>query len=1742
LPTGVTLTDNGNGTATLAGTPGFNTNGTYNVTIQTDNAISPAATQNFTLTVSPASILVVDSTGDTAVAADCAVQTDPTQNTGNSSCTLRDALAKAQSLGAANIYFYPPNFASAASLPVTISLSNGTLVIPASTAIFGPGSGVVTVQGGGTASVFSLAGGLSASIDGMEITGGGGSAGGGIKTAGTLKVTNSTFANNQATLSGGAIYDDTGASTTVINSTFYSNSASNASGGGGGAIFNVGGANLSVADSTFTNNTSTSTAGGAIYNQAGSGQSVSVVNSIVSGNLRAASTPDDVYDASNILTDIPGNVFGVLNGTATGSPAINLAPLANYGGSALTMLPQPGSPAICAGSTQFFPTNLTTDQRGLPNSNTTYPGHDAGNPPCVDAGAVQTAYAMSFTTNPPATFNSGDVMSPSPVVTLTESGTTATSATGTVTVADSAAKLTGTASVNLASGTATYSDLSTSAPVSGDKLTATLALTSTINLTADSGLFTSLGQPALGLAISHRGTFIQGQTAEWDVTVSNGASSRPTFGVTQVIDTLPTGYSLAGYNSVDGWSCTPSGVTISCSLSGSIATGGSSTIVLTVNVPADSPTQVTNTAEVFGGGDPVHTAPGSALTVSDINVPVQQVAATISPNGSSLSATVFSNYSSLAVTVYDAAGVPVPGVNVVFTAPASGASGTFASNNTNTTTITTDSNGAADPGTFTANTVAGSYQLTAQAGAASSSFNMNNTPGALSQILLSTPPHAFTTWPIWVTVAPEDQYGNLVPNFNDSLHITSTDTTADLPPDGPLCGCNQFQVTFNTAGSQTVTVQDTTSSLTVTSDPIIVSAPPNLVVTNNGDGPADDTQCNPEAAPGVGSGTTCTLRDALNAASSWEAGNITFDTSKLGSTPTITLSNGVLEIPNDTRITGPSGAAPVVTVSGNNLTRVFQITNPSNQGAIDSIAITGGSLTDAAPNAVVSGAAIYNNGTLWVDNVVISGNTASATDNTGEVDGGAIYTDNDLEISNSTITGNTTSAGGSAFGAGIFNTSYVNASNLTITNNTATSLTAIAAGGGILNGLNGPAELDMDHSTISGNKAQGPTDNSGDAAGGGIASVGGSDWITYSTFAGNSVTGATGFGGGAYYCLCGQELENVTIAGGNSSNTVGGGLMVDSSGVSTPSNSIIAGNTAPSSPDVIGTFSSFGNNVIGDGTGATGLANGANGDQVGSSAAPINALLGALANNGGPLQTMLPLPGSPAICNGLFPNIPPGETLDERGFPNVNITYPGFSAKNQCVDAGAVQTNYTMTFSSEPAPISPATTFNVNVPFQAAVTLNESGIGTNGITVPLLLRGPGVLSGGSAVTAGGIATYSALKTNRGGPTDVLEAALPLNSTLSPALVLRVRSSAFLVHGPPYGWIDQIVDARNGSTTISQSDNFVVSGWAASPQGGAPVTSVKILIDGKPAGFATLGILRGDVESALYTDSYAHSGWSFSGSTAGLTVGPHTVSAIVTDSLNLSVTLPAQTFSVAVSSIGPPIGWIDLAVNTLTRSKYLTPADTLLVVGWAADPQDGSPVTSVQILIDGNPAGSATRGLLRRDVAAAYGKPAYNNSGWTFSLPAVSLSYGTHTVSAIATNTASLSTTLTTTTITVVATNPDLPLGWIDQVMDATTHSSTTVSQADNLLVTGWAADPVDGAPVTAVRILVDRAFVGNATLGLPRHDVAAHYSNPAYTNSGWTFTTPASAFTLGTHTITAVVCDSRNLTTSVRTIVITVTP
>jgi hypothetical protein len=199
-------------------------------------------------------------------------------------------------------------------------------------------------------------------------------------------------------------------------------------------------------------------------------------------------------------------------------------------------------------------------------------------------------------------------------------------------------------------------------------------------------------------------------------------------------------------------------------------------------------------------------------------------------SGGGQSATVHTAFaSSLVAVVKDAQGNPVPGVTVTFTAPASGASGTFA-NSTTTTSATSGSNGQATSSAFTANTVAGpAYTVTASAtGTSSASFSLTNSPGAATQLVFTNQPssgasiQAAGTGTFSAAVAVEDSYGNV--ETGDSS--TSLTLALGTNPGGGTLSCTNtggltVTVAAGVAGytSCAITKTGTGYKLTATSSP-----------------------------------------------------------------------------------------------------------------------------------------------------------------------------------------------------------------------------------------------------------------------------------------------------------------------------------------------------------------------------------------------------------------------------------------------------------------------------------------------------------------------------------------------------------------------------------------------------------------------------------------------------------------------------------------------------------------------------------------------------------------------------------------------------------------------------------------------------------------------------------------------------------------------------------------------------------
>jgi hypothetical protein len=339
------------------------------------------------------------------------------------------------------------------------------------------------------------------------------------------------------------------------------------------------------------------------------------------------------------------------------------------------------------------------------------------------------------------------------------------------------------------------------------------------------------------------------------------------------------------------------------------------------------------------------------------------------------------------------------------------------------------------------------------------------------------------------------------------------------------------------------------------------------------------------------------LRQAiLNANASPGADTITFEgTLFADDTPdTIALTSGELEITDDLTIQGLG--ANTLTVSGNNASRVFNVDDSDNSRQID-VAIDG--LTVTQGNTTGNGGGIVSQENLTITNSAIANNTA---DNGGGISsqGGT------LDIVDSTIRLNDASNG---VGGGIqqLGDAIVNINNSTINGNTATG-----NGAGIdANPSPGGFAFNLTNSTLSGNLTT-------NGSGGGL-SLGGNALmrVSHSTVTNNTTT--LGSGGGI-------------------ANRFGGSLELAST--------IVAMNFAATNPDIRGGVQSQGFNLIGNGSGATGLMNGVNGDLVGTATNPIAPRLASLADNGGATFTHALQPGSPAIDAGNNANAP---TTDQRG-------------------------------------------------------------------------------------------------------------------------------------------------------------------------------------------------------------------------------------------------------------------------------------------------------------------------------------------------------------------------------------------------------------------------------------------------------------------------------------------------------------
>jgi uncharacterized repeat protein (TIGR01451 family) len=350
---------------------------------------------------------------------------------------------------------------------------------------------------------------------------------------------------------------------------------------------------------------------------------------------------------------------------------------------------------------------------------------------------------------------------------------------------------------------------------------------------------------------------------------------------------------------------------------------------------------------------------------------------------------------------------------------------------------------------------------------------------------------------------------------------------------------------------------------------------------------------------------------------------------------------------------------------------------------------------------------------------------------------------------------------------------FANAGNLTLNN-------LIVSGGNLGNGFIGGgvanvSALTVNNSTFTGNSIEG---------GGAISNQNGTATITNSTFTGNTAIGTAG--GGAIHVQSGTvSVINSTIANNITTNSSGGGIRVQG-GVLNLKNTIIAGNTAPTSPDLAGNFTSQGYNLVQNQAGANGfvatdLPNG------------TNPLLAGLANNGGPTPTLALPVNSPAVnavgagsCSvstdqrGVARPQPAGGLCDIGAF-ELGLLAPtiskAFGAASLPLN-GTTSLSFTLT-NPNPGLTLTGVSFTDNLP-AGLVVATPNNLTTNcGPTAPTATAGANTIvwAGGSlaanatcTITLNVTGTTNGVKNNQTGPVSSTESGAGLPSNIATLVV------------------------------------------------------------------------------------------------------------------------------------------------------------------------------------------------------------------------------------------------------------------------------------------------------------------------------------------------------------------------------------
>ncbi len=358
----------------------------------------------------------------------------------------------------------------------------------------------------------------------------------------------------------------------------------------------------------------------------------------------------------------------------------------------------------------------------------------------------------------------------------------------------------------------------------------------------------------------------------------------------------------------------------------------------------------------------------------------------------------------LAVDARDAGGNLVAGVSVTFTAPTMGASGQFGSSNM--VTVMTNATGRATAPTFTANTTAGTYMVTAQAMGGSNpstTFTLTNSPGAAATLTITAGNNQSTTvgtaFPMNLIVTLKDASGNPVPGV--SIVFTSMGvSTGGAAPGANFTGGNIGVTDANGQVSKAVTANTVPGTYNVTAMTLGASPLSATFTLTNNPGPLDHfrvttTSANPQVA-GVPFSVTVTAQDQFGNTVTGYTGTVhfrsadphpamlpadyTFTAADMG---VHTFTNGAtLFTPGtwdvtamDTRTNAAGAALVTVTATAPTMTVLTGSPNPAAPG--QAVMFTATVSTQGAGTPV--GNVIFFDGTMPLGTVALTNGVATLT-------------------------------------------------------------------------------------------------------------------------------------------------------------------------------------------------------------------------------------------------------------------------------------------------------------------------------------------------------------------------------------------------------------------------------------------------------------------------------------------------------------------------------------------------------------------------------------------------------------------------------------------------------------------------------------------------------------------------------------------------------------------------------------------